>query len=145
MSKKKPKKIPRRKNISQTIENGQIVHTKDQHFFGNAEYRKPGYQGKGNYRKAVVVDSNRNDDLALVKLTTSPKGIPLSDGKAKFRAYIETRDEHGRPIRINGLFIPSKQRVSKADVVKIKKETVSNPYTGARNRKKLRRLKGRDK
>ncbi len=72
----KQKKPPKRKNVSQTIPNGRTLQTRDEFFEGKADYRKPGYEDKGHYRKVVVVDSNRKNELAVVKLTTSKKGKP---------------------------------------------------------------------
>ena len=67
------------KNVSKTVKQGLIVHTRDEYFKGAKDYRKPGYEKyAGNYRQAAVVDSNRKDQLALVKLTTSEKAIPLN-------------------------------------------------------------------
>ena len=62
---------PKRTNVSQKIPNGRTLQTRDEFFEGQEKYRKPGYENKGLYRKVVVVDSNRADELAVVKLTTS--------------------------------------------------------------------------
>lgn len=64
---------PKRKNVSQKIPNGRTLQTRDEFFEGQEKYRKPGYENKGLYRKVVVVDSNRADELAVVKLTTQSK------------------------------------------------------------------------
>ena len=56
------------KNISKTIPNGTILQTRDEYLHNESNYRKPGYANKGNYRKVAVVDSNCNDELAVVKL-----------------------------------------------------------------------------
>ena len=133
------------KNVSKTVKQGLIVHTRDEYFKGAKDYRKPGYEkSAGNYRQAAVVDSNRKDQLALVKLTTSEKVIPLNE-KGGFRAYILTQDENGRPIKVSGKFIPDSKgkKLPKEQVNKIKKESLSDPKTGKENKKRLRRLKGR--
>ena len=54
-----------RKNVSQKIPNGRTLQTRDEFFEGQEKYRKPGYENKGLYRKVVVVDSNRADELAV--------------------------------------------------------------------------------
>lgn len=64
---------PKRKNVSQKIPNGRTLQTRDEHFEGQKNYRKPGYENKGDYRRVVVIDSNRDDELAVIKLTTSKK------------------------------------------------------------------------
>ena len=133
------------KNVSKTVKQGLIVHTRDEYFRGAKDYRKPGYEkSTGNYRQAAVVDSNRKDQLALVKLTTSEKAIPLNE-KGGFRAYILTQDENGRPIKVSGKFIPDSKgkKLPKEQVNKIKKESLSDPKTGKENKRRLRRLKGR--
>ena len=57
------------KNVSKTVRNGTILRTRDEYFKGDKNYRKPGYEKAGHYRAAAVVDTNRDDELALVKLT----------------------------------------------------------------------------
>ena len=136
-----------KKNVSKNIPNGRTLQTRDENFFGQSNYNKPGYESKGNYRKVVVIDSNDFDDLAVVKLTTSDKGIMLtySNGKSKFKPYVETLDDEGLPIRVGIKFREnsSKKDLSKADVTKIKKEVFTNSKTGKSNRNKVRRIKGR--
>ena len=63
MGKKKP---PKRKNVSQTIPNGTLIITNDRSF-----YETDGKSGKT--RMAGVIDSNRQNELAIVKYTTSKK------------------------------------------------------------------------
>ena len=119
------KKVKRNKNVSKTIPNGRTLQTRDEYFEGDGDYRKEGYENKGLYRKAVVVDSNKNEELVLVKLTTSKKakGIP-SEKKSKYRPYVETKDDEGNTIKIGKKFKenPPKKDLSKKAVAKIKKE-----------------------
>lgn len=132
------------KNVSKSVKNGTILRSRDEYFKGAKDYRKPGYESKGNYRATAVVDTNRKDQLALVKLTTSEKAIPL-DEKGGFRAYILTQDENGRPIKVSGKFVPDKRgkTLTKQQVNRIKKESLSDPKMGKENKKRLRGLKGR--
>ncbi len=136
-----------KKNVSKNIPNGRTLQTRDENFYGQSNYNKPGYENKGDYRKVVVIDSNDLDDLAVVKLTTSNKGITLtySNGKSKFKPYVETLDDTGKPIRIGEKFKANSPRkdLSKADVSKIKKEVFTNSRTGNANRRKTRNMKGR--
>ena len=138
----------RNKNISRTIPNGRTLQTRDEYFEGNADYRKPGYEKKGNYRQATVVDSNRAGDLAVVKLTTSGKGREVPDRKkSKYRPYVETKDDEGKPIRIGKKFIenPSKKDLSKKAVSEIKKSTFKKSSKAFANCKKVREMKGKQK
>ena len=75
--------MSKKRNVSKTISNGTILHTRDEYFYLSSGYRKPGYANKGNYRKVVVVDSNKNDDLAVVKLSTKGTQVPGSISKYK--------------------------------------------------------------
>ena len=133
-----------RKNVSQKIPNGRTLQTRDEFFEGQEKYRKPGYENKGLYRKVVVVDSNRADELAVVKLTTSKQGTALPDyqqGKSKYRPFVATKDDENKPIKVGKKFLPNKQQkdVSQKDVNQIKKDSIKRKD----NRNKLRELKGR--
>lgn len=135
------------KNVSKKVPNGRTLQTRDEYFYGQSLYKKPGYENKGNYRKVVVIDSNDLDDLAVVKLTTSNKGITLtySNGKSKFRPYVITKDNEGKSIRIGSKFIENspKKDLSKADIIKIKKETFGKSKNSIANRNKVREIKRR--
>ena len=96
------------------------------------------------YRKVVVVDSNRADELAVVKLTTSKQGTALPDyqqGKSKYRPFVATKDDENKPIKVGKKFLPNKPQkdVSQKDVNQIKKDSIKRKD----NRNKLRELKGR--
>ena len=135
---------PKRKNVSQKIPNGRTLQTRDEFFEGQEKYRKPGYENKGLYRKVVVVDSTRADELAVVKLTTSKQGTALPDyqqGKSKYRPFVATKDDENKPIKVGKKFLPNKPQkdVSQKDINQIKKDSIKRKD----NRKKLRELKGR--
>ena len=67
------------KNISKKIPNGRTLKTSDKHLPG-----KNGGKMK-NKRRVVVVDSNKNDELAVVRITTQEQQIlPL------YQAIIKT-------------------------------------------------------
>lgn len=135
------------KNVSKTIPNGRTLQTRDEYFYGGSNYRKPGYAKKGNYRKVVVIDSNDLDDLAVVKLTTSPKGITLDygNGKSKFKPFVSTLDNLGKPIRVGKKFIENKPNkdVSSKDVAKIKRVSFAESQNSKQNKRLARHLKGR--
>ena len=118
----------------------------NEYFEGDKNYRKPGYENKGLYRSAVVVDSNRDGDLALIVLTKSEKGNNVKGKqKSKYRPFIETKDDDGNPIRFGEKFKEnsSKKDLSKHAVAEIKKDTFKNAGTARENRKKVRVLKKR--
>ena len=120
-----------------------ILQTRDEFLHGQGSYRKPGYLKKGNYRKVVVVDSNRNDDLAVVKLY-SESGKDLPSKKSKFKPFVETLDNESERIRTSKKFIPNGQHLDKKDVLAIKKESFLSPNVRYKNKKKVRKIKGRE-
>lgn len=140
---KKKEKPPKRKNVSQTIPNGTILQTRDEFLDGQKGYKKEGYEKKGNYRKVVVIDSNRDNDVAVVKLY-SKSGQDLPSKKAKFKPFVETLDDNKNRIRESGKFIPNGQTLEKSDVVAIKKESFTAPKVRFKNKKKVRKIKGRE-
>ena len=129
------------RNVSQTISNGTILHTRDEYLFGAKDYRKPGYEKKGNYRKVGVVDSNKNDDLAVIKLTTKGKSLPGE--KSTYKPFVETLDDDGKPIRIGSKFISRGAKLSKEAVSIMKKDSFKDSNTRRTNRRKMRDMKGR--
>lgn len=142
----------KRKNVSQKIPNGRTVQTRDEFFEGQSNYRKPGYEGKGFYRKGVVVDSNRANELVIVKLTTSKAGKVLPDyknGESKYRPFVETKDDKGNPITIGTKFKENRPTsdLSIKDVNRIKKDAFVNSSNRVKkeNKKKVREMKGRNK
>ena len=138
----------RKRNVSNRVRNGRTVQTRDEFFYGHANYRKPGYEHKGAYRKAVVIDSNKRDELALVKLTTSPKGRAIDgETKSKYKPFIETLDDSGKPIKLGKKFqanSPQKD-LSKAATNAIKRDCITDSVTGKKNRARLRKMKNRQK
>ena len=131
----------KKKNVSQKVRNGTVLHTRDEYIYGSASYRKPGYVNKGNYRKVAVVDSNKFDDLAVVKLTT--KGKTLPEEKSTYKPFVETLDNEGNPIRVGSKFISRGAKVSSHAVSVIKKDSFKDSKTRKINRRKVRKMKGR--
>lgn len=149
------KNPPKRKNVSQRIPNGRTLQTRDE-FLASGKGKtniKPDHPNPRDlYRTIAVVDSNRKNELAIVKLTTSEKAkktLPnYRDGKSKYKTYVEVYDNSGKRIKIDGRkFIinePSRD-LTKAEVNKIKKDALKKAPKPIRtdNRKKIRKLKGR--
>ncbi len=137
--------MSRNKNFSKNVPNGTVLRTRDEYFHGSGSYRKPGYERRGHYRAAVVVDSNRSDELAVVKLH-GKSGTPVpgyKKGKSHYKPYVETKDDKGMPIKTGRKFLYDRTstRVPIPEVNKIKKDCYSRPV----NRYLLRKLKGRGK
>ena len=129
------------RNVSKNIPNGTILHTRDEYIYGSQDYRKPGCESKGNYRKVAVVDSNRHDDLAVVKMTT--KGKTLPGEISTYKPFVETLDDNGNPIRIGSKFISRGAKISKKAISIIKKDSFKDSKTRKINRRKVRDMKGR--
>ncbi len=141
--------MSKKKNISQKIKNGTIVQTRDEYFKGQSNYRKPNYSKKGNYRKAVVVDSNSNDELALVKIISS--GRINKFGKHKTRPHILTKDDDLKPIKESKKFIINRrkrtgeprEKISQKEANEIKRLSIKDKKHGKVNIKRLKELKKR--
>ena len=139
-------KAKKNRNISKRIPNGLILQTRDEFFEGQGNYKKPGYQNtKTFYRKAIVVDSNKKDELAVIKGTTKP-GDNIQGTKTNVRYYVEILDDENNPIKLGKKFISSKEKISEKCANSIKHNAINNIANKSlrkRNRKKLRQLKGR--
>lgn len=138
-----PKKPPKRKNVSQTIPNGTLIITNDKCFYGT--------DGKSDKKRmAVTVDSNRNDELAIVKYTTSQKhGRPFDNSKG-FVGHgdkVYTLDNDKKPIKADGkkFIAQEKREITKAQANEIKRRNVKESKYKAGNRKNLQKLKKRKK
>ena len=133
--------MSRNKNVSKTIPNGTILQTRDEYFYDGKHFKKPNYQNKGNYRKAVVVDSNKNNDLAVVKLYSNGKS--LINTNSKYKSFVKTLDDSGNNIRLGKKFILTKKRLSKLNVSIIKKDCFKLSPNSKTNRSYVRILKNR--
>lgn len=138
----KPKSAKRRKNISKKVQNGTILQTRDEYFEGAGNYRKAGYQNKGLYRKATVIDSNRRDELVIIKGTT--KGKPLNSTIfLSYKPFVITKDDTGKPIKIGKKFVPTKHVLPANIITQIKIDCYNNPRSKNFNKSKTREMKGR--
>ncbi len=140
--------MSRKKNISKKIPNGRTFQTKDNYFYGAENYRKPNV--RGHYRRVVVVDSNRKNELAVVKLTTSKKGKSISTykkGKSRYRPFVFTKDFRNKPIKRNRYFIENNKTndLGKHEVREIKRMCFKTAPRSLvkENRKVVRNLKNR--
>ena len=148
-TKKKKKQPPKRKNVSQKVRNGTTLQTRDEFLESGKNYKKPGYENKGLYRKVVVVDSNRKDELAVVKLSTKGKHkvSNYKNNKSTYKPIIETKDNKSKPIKIGTKFKKNKDSdsISKSSINKIKKDCLvkTKSKTKKNNARKLKQLKNR--
>jgi len=144
--KNQKKKVPKRKNVSQRVPNGRTMQTRDEFLESGKNYKKPGYESKGFYREVIVIDSNRENELVVVKGST--KGKPI-DGlnKTKFKPFVETKDNEGKPIKIGIKFIENKPQrdLNQHQVNQIKKELFKNASKGLirQNKYKVKKIKKR--
>lgn len=137
-------RLTAKKNVSANIPNGTILHTRDNYLEG-----ADGKSVKGRY--VVVLDSNRNGDLGVGKVTHSQKEAGVSvaenfDEKSRIQVGgLSTKDNSGQPIRVSNKFQlkPSKGLVEEHKVNEIKKALVTDKRFGKRNRQRLHNLKGR--
>lgn len=147
------KKPPKRKNVSQKVKNGTAILTRDEFFEDNNNYRKDKYKDKPNiyYREATVVDSNRNNELAIIKQQSNGKfSVKKKNNKiSKYNTYIKTKDDEGKPIKIGSKFKRANPEydVSKRKANKMKKLSIKskNKQIAKDNRNALKELKGRKK
>ncbi len=150
---KHKKKVPKRKNVSQKVRNGTTLQTRDEFLesYDGQNNIKPNHPNKNDlYRRVVVVDSNRKDELAVVKLTTKGKHklATYENGKSTYKPIVETKTNKGKSIKIDGAkFVKNKSKkdLSEQSVNKIKKDALKKASSKTRfeNKSKLRKLKNR--
>ncbi|GHV02077.1 hypothetical protein FACS1894211_12890 [Clostridia bacterium] len=134
-------------NVSNKIKRGQTVMTRDNYFYGSKDYDKLDKSGKpiaGNYRPAVVADTNELDEMGLIKQTRSEGGKAIKKG-SNFKPFIEIRDNEGKPIKQGKKFILTSKRVSSKVIDSMMTDSITDKKTASENLKRLRRLKNRKK
>jgi hypothetical protein len=137
----------RDRNVSKKIPRGQVVKTRDDYFYGSKGYVKIGKDGKpaeGNYRPAVVADTNDLDEMGLIKRTRSKDGKPVGND-SKYKPFIETLDDEGKPIKAGKKFVLTSKRVPVKTVYSIMTDCLTDEKTSNEVLKRLRRLKSRKK
>ena len=145
--------MSKQKNISKKVPIGRTLQTRDE-YLGSGKGKKnikPDHPNPNDlYRRVGVVDSNNQNELAIMKLGT--KGRHSLEnylaGKSKYNAYIEIADDKGNRIKIDGVkFVENsrKRDISKKDVAEMKKNALKSKETSARlrkeNKQKLHKLK----
>lgn len=95
------------KNKSKTIKNGTRIQTIDE-YIDKSGYVSPGHPNKNDlYRGTYVVDTNKDNELAIIELTThggkSPKGTTGD--------YVKVFDCNGKPIKVDDVrFVIKKEK-----------------------------------
>ena len=133
----------RNKNISKTIPNGTFVLTNDKFFYGT-----DGNSEKS--RMATVIDSNKKNELAIVKYTTSKKHGRKFANSQGFKRHADTvyiKDDTGKPIKLDDVKFKSnpKRNITSKQANEIKRRSVKESRYKKKNRKLLKVLKERKK
>lgn len=143
---------PMRKNVSRKIPNGTVVFTRDEFFEDHNGYIKEKYRNSTKlYRETTVIDSNRNNELALIKHQSNGVYYVVNNKGQKefYNPYIKTKDDKGNPIKLGEKFQrgPSKYNVSPKSANKMKIRSIKNKNDKTRktNQMALKSLKGRKK
>jgi hypothetical protein len=139
------------KNRSKKIKDGTILQTRDNHLWSGRNYSGKSNSKKNNKldRPVTVVASNRSDDLAVIKITHSPKGTKLKDGvrghSSGFKPFVETLDNTGSRIKQGAKFQPTKDKLTKMDLLIVNKLVFKKSRQARENRRRVRTLKKRKK
>ena len=133
-----------RKNVSQKIPNGKFIVSNDKYFYGT--------DGKSDKtRMGTVVDSNRKNEVAVVKYTNSTKHGTAFQNSKGFNGHgdkVYTLDNTGKPIKIDNkkFAAPGNNRdITPAQANEIKRRNIQESRYKAGNRSNLKKLKGRKK
>ena len=141
---KKEQKPKKKRNQSQEISNGTLIITNDKYFHGT--------DGKSDkVRMATVVDSNKRNELAIVKYTKSDKHgrkFPNDKGFKGHGDKIYTLDNEKNPIKIGGEKFQKgkeKRKIPLNTANEIKRRNIKESSYRSNNKANLRNLKGRKK
>ena len=145
-------KIKENKNVSKHIKNGTMVMTRDEFFLDNNNYRKPQYINNNVlYRDAFVIETNKNDELILVKVQSGGKLTVINKigQKEKYNAHLKRLDNEGKPIKLGDKFKRGNPKYDisekEANIIKINPINHPNKNSRYKNKIELRKLKGRQK
>lgn len=122
------------------------MHSNDKYFFGSDGFSKN--------RESVVIDTNANHEVALVKLTTSQnskyKDVPNYVGSKYMTEDLYIKDNNNKNIVVsNKRVIDNENKFIKSNfkdipiesVEVIKHDLLNNSKYGKRNRDRLNKLK----
>lgn len=140
------------KNVSKRYPNGRTIKTQDKYLPTDKKGKSTKQKTK---RRVVVVDSNRYDELAVVRLTTQnqPNTTELrtykkGNGKTTyFKHFVEIMDDEGNPIKIDGKkFIenPWAWDLSADEIEYVRRGVFEGKRQSDDNKKKIAALKTSD-
>jgi len=102
-------------------------------------------------RPVVVIDNNKNNELAVVPLSSRngknrTRLKNYQQGQSYYKHFVEIEDNEGQPIKVNAKFKANHKNmdVSKKDVNEIRKTVFSNSKQKQRNKKYYDRLHKND-
>ena len=140
---KTKKKANRARTASGRVPQGRTLTTHDQFLSGKET-------GSKKKRPVVVIEANKNNDLAVVPLsTTNGKNRTqlknYQQGQSYFKHHVEIQDDEGNPIRINDKFKENhpKMDVSGSDVELIRDIVFNHSKPMQRNRKRMDKFRGK--
>lgn len=137
------------RNRSQLYHNGRTLKTQDKYLPTDKKGKSDNLKDK---RHVVIVDSNKNDELAVVRLTTQNQSnttkLPTyKKGNKKttfFKNFVETKDNENKPIKIdNKKFIKNDREMdlNKNELNKVQKTVRRFSKQASANNNKIRKLK----
>ena len=125
----------KKKNKSNIYKDGIRVQTRDNHLYGSTYYDARHPNPKDLYRKTYIVDSNKNDELVIVKETTH-RGTtdPVIDS-----SHIYYKDNLGNPIKVDNIKfkVKKKIRLSNKNLCKLKMDVFISNRNSRRNRRNV--------
>lgn len=141
-------------NISKRYPNGRTLKTQDKYL--PIDKKGKSDNPKSN-RRVAIVDSNRYDELAVVRLTTKKQanttylnGYSKGKGNGRetyFKHFVETMDDEGKPIKVDGKkFIENSWSydLSPEQIAYVQKGILSGKRQSQENKKKIAALKASD-
>ena len=88
--------MSKNKNISKKIPSGTIIQTRDEFIYGGVPKPKGKYANNNFYRQAVVIDTNKDDEIGIVKFVSKGRhSVKINNLDKKYNAYLEIFDDNG--------------------------------------------------
>lgn len=147
-----PKTVPA-PNASKRYPNGRTLNTQDKYLPTD---KKGNSTNKKDNRRVAVLGSNRNDELAVVRLTaqneTNTTALPTyKQGNKKttyFKHFVEIEDNEGKPIKVDGKKFKENPRdydLNHDEVKQIKNTVYGHVKQSKTNNENIKKLKDRGK
>ncbi len=138
------KKVNQARTVSGRVPQGRTLSTYD-------NYLGDGYKtGSRKERPVVVIEANKQNDLAVVPLTTQDGNNRTQlknyqQGQSRFKHHIEIEDNEGNPIRVNKKFRENSPKldVSKDDVKYIRSTVFNHSKPMKKNKEKINKFRGK--